>query len=669
MSSNFVEMNDLISRMPGTFYRRSMLSDKALLLITAGCFYTTGYSAQEWLDGNVTFKDIILPENYTHYHQAVAEGLSTNQPYSVEYQIRQKNGNVLWVWEQGHGVFDKDQLISIEGYITDISLQKEREVGLHSALKAEQQLLEEYKGVVDTSAIVSKTDARGIITYVNEQFCNVAGYSSEELVGSTHAIVKHPETPESVFKGLWETITNGRTWKGTLKNRAKDGSDYYVSSAISPIVDASGAIVEFISVRFDVTGIVKKDQQIRKQTTDQLTRLPNRQQLLEDLERLDILDSSCLAIININDFKSVNEYYGFGIGDQLLCDMARLLKMLTKEHRIGLYRLSGDEFAVFQPVSYVDEVSFESLCNVIIERIANHNLTVMGAEFALSITLGMASGSAKSILLNADVALHSAKSQRISMVIYDRYSPLKKQLDNNIIWLKRIREAIQEDRIEVFAQPIVDVNSQVVSKYECLMRMREGESFYSPYLFLEAAKHGHLYGDLTRIVFSKACEFFAQRDDSFSINITVSDILNPKTNAYMLSCIKKYKVGSRLIFELVETEGIDGSDYIIQFFDQVRVLGCSLAIDDFGTGYSNFEYLLRLDIDYIKIDGSLIRYIDCDSNARIVAATVVDFARRLNVKTVAEFVHSKEVELEARDIGVDYLQGFLLGEPAPLASL
>ena len=199
--------------------------------------------------------------------------------------------------------------------------------------------------------------------------------------------------------------------------------------------------------------------------------------------------------------------------------------------------------------------------------------------------------------------------------------------------------------------------------------MREGESFYSPYLFLEAAKHGHLYGDLTRIVFSKACEFFAQRDDSFSINITVSDILNPKTNAYMLSCIKKYKVGSRLIFELVETEGIDGSDYIIQFFDQVRVLGCSLAIDDFGTGYSNFEYLLRLDIDYIKIDGSLIRYIDCDSNARIVAATVVDFARRLGVKTVAEFVHSTDVEAEARKIGVDYLQGFLLGEPVPLAKL
>ena len=196
-----------------------------------------------------------------------------------------------------------------------------------------------------------------------------------------------------------------------------------------------------------------------------------------------------------------------------------------------------------------------------------------------------------------------------------------------------------------------------------------GGEFYSPYLFLEAAKNGRLYGDLTRIVFDKACQFFAERDDMFSINITASDILNPQTATFIFSCVSRYGVGERLIFELVETEAIEESELIIQFFDRVKGLGCSLAIDDFGTGYSNFEYLLKLDIDYIKIDGSLIRYIDRDTNSRIVAETVVDFARRLNVKTVAEFVHSPDVETEVRRIGVDYLQGFLLGEPVPLADL
>jgi len=660
-----VEMNDLISRMPGTFYRRSMLDDKALLLITAGCEETTGFTTEVWLQGDVTFKDIILPEFIDHYRTVVSDGLSSKQPYSVEYQIKQRGGKILWVWEQGHGVFNEGQLVSVEGYITDIGAQKDKELGLHQELLAKQQLLEEYKGVVDTSAIVSKTDAKGVITYVNEQFCSVSGYSSQELVGSTHSIIKHPDTPLSVFKELWSTISSGGTWKGTLRNKTKQGDDYYVSSVISPIVDAQGVVVEFISVRFDVTDLIKKEQQIRRQTTDQLTGLPNRQQLLEDLDKH---ENGSLAIVNVNDFKLVNEYYGFEIGDQLLCDLSVLLKELSYEQKVDLYRLAGDEFAFFQR-DLSEAAPFEQLCDDVIDRTENHNLSVMGTDFALSISLGKATGSTDNILLNADIALHSAKAQRVSMVIYDIYSPLKRQIDNNITWLKRIREAIQEDRIDVFAQPIIDVNSPAITRFECLMRLREGDVFCSPYLFLEAAKHGRLYGDLTRTVFRKACQFFADRDECFSINITASDILNPKTNTYILSCINKYNVGDRLTFELVETEGIEDSELIMQFLDRVRALGCRLAIDDFGTGYSNFEYLLKLDIDFIKIDGSLIRYIDRDTNARIVAATVVDFARRLGVKTVAEFVHSTDVEAEARKIGVDYLQGFLLGEPVPLAKL
>jgi PAS domain S-box-containing protein/diguanylate cyclase (GGDEF)-like protein len=665
LSNNLAEVSSLVSRMPGTFYRRSAQNDKALLLITAGCVATTGYTMEQWLTGSITFKDIILPEYWSHYKKVVRGGLNANQPYSVEFKMAKKDGTVLWVWEQGHGLYENGQLISVEGYITDITLQKEREVGLHQELLAKQQLLEEYRGVVDTSAIVSKTDAKGVITYVNEQFCNVAGYSSEELVGATHAIIRHPETPDSVFKELWQTIKSGKTWKGTLRNRTKAGHDYYVNSAISPIIDADGSIVEFISVRFDVTELVEKEQKIRKQTTDQLTSLPNRQQLLEDL---DGIETGYLSLININDFKLVNEYHGYEVGDRLLCDMANLLYGLVHSDGVKLYRLAGDEFAVLQEAKKNIE-SFDQLCDGIVNKVASTNLNVMGTDFALSVTLGLSNGSADDLLLNADIALHNAKEQNCSIISYDVYSPLKRQIDNNITWLKRIREAIKEERIVVFAQPIIDATTPEISRYECLMRLQEGESFYSPYLFLEAAKNGRLYGDLTRIVFEKACQFFAERDDMFSINITASDILNPQTATFIFSCVSRCGVGERLIFELVETEAIEESELIIQFFDRVKRLGCSLAIDDFGTGYSNFEYLLKLDIDYIKIDGSLIRYIDRDTNSRIVAETVVDFARRLNVKTVAEFVHSPDVETEVRRIGVDYLQGFLLGEPVPLADL
>ncbi|WP_415884195.1 EAL domain-containing protein [Neptuniibacter sp. QD34_54] len=665
MSSTKIAMNALAERMPGAFYRRSVQGDRALLLITSGCKELTGYSVEEWLKGDISFKELIDPECHSHYRVVVDSALVEGKPYSVEYKITHKNGAVLWVWEQGHGVTDAGSLSAIEGYITDITSQKDHEVGLRNALSAKQQLLEEYKGVVDCSAIVSKTDPNGVITYVNDHFCKVSGYSPEELIGSTHAIVRHPQTRPDIFKDLWSTILSGNTWKGTLRNRAKNGQDYYVNSAISPIMDSDGNIIEFISVRFDVTSLIEKEKRIRRQITDQLTGLPNRQSLLEDLTSV---ESGSLAILNINDFKLVNEYYGFAVGDQLLRDMAILLSEVAELHDLNLYRLSGDEFALFCK-GHLRDIGFDTLCDSIVSRVAEKVITIIGIEFALAVTIGASNGCTKDLLLHADIALHSAKEQHLSVQIYDIYSPLKRQIDNNITWLKRIREAIHEDRIEVFAQPILDVDSSEINRYECLMRLREGENYISPYLFLQAAKHGRLYGDLTRIVFSKACEFFAERSDSFSINITASDILNPNTSNYIIRTIKRYGVGDRLVFELVESEGIEDSELIIQFFDQVKAMGCSLAIDDFGTGYSNFEYLLKLDIDYIKIDGSLIRYIDKDDNARIVAETVVDFARRLNVKTVAEFVHNYEVEQCAREIGVDFLQGFLLGEPAPLDSL
>jgi len=664
LSSNKVITNNFVERMPGVFFRRS-IQDQRLEFITSNCEELTGYTADQWMADRVKFFDVIDPSFRNEYLSVVSQSLLNGTPYCVEYKITHKTRGELWFWEQGYGILVDDKVTAIEGYLTDITAQKLQEIKLQQALTENQKLLQEYKGAVDASAIVSKADPQGIITYVNDQFCKVSGYSVNELVGSTHALVKHPDTSPEIFADLWGTIVSGNTWKGTLKNKTKSGDDYYVSSVISPIIDANGDIVEFISVRFDVTDLVEKDKKIRRQLTDSLTGLANRQRLLEDLGQV---TNGALALLNINDFQSVNEYYGFAIGDEVLLHMAKLLLAAAEQYQLMPYRLSGDEFAIFYPHD-VSAKKFEELCEEVIAFIANKVVLINEVEFSIGVTLGGSLGETLNLMLHADIALHNAKEQSLPIQIYDLNSPLKRQIDDNIIWLKRIREAIRDGRIEVFAQPIIDVNSPEVCRYECLMRLREGDDYFSPYLFLKAAKHGRLYSSLTKIVFSKACAFFSDREDSFSVNITASDIINPKTSAYLLKTIKEFKVGPQLVFELVESEGIEDSELILQFLDQAKALGCRLAIDDFGTGYSNFEYLLKLDIDYIKIDGSLIRYIDKDENSRLVAEMVVDFARRLGVQTVAEFVHNTGVESCAREIGVDFLQGFLLGEPVPLDSL
>ncbi len=149
----------------------------------------------------------------------------------------------------------------------------------------------------------------------------------------------------------------------------------------------------------------------------------------------------------------------------------------------------------------------------------------------------------------------------------------------------------------------------------------------------------------------------------------VEDILNRETMKFLQDQIEIYQIGGQLILEIVESEGIENYEQVSRFITWMQGMGCRIAIDDFGTGYSNFDYLMRLNVDIIKIDGSIIRNIDQDRNAQVVTELVVSFAQRLGIETIAEFVHSKEVLDTVTDMQIDYSQGFYLAEPCPLSDL
>ena len=194
----------------------------------------------------------------------------------------------------------------------------------------------------------------------------------------------------------------------------------------------------------------------------------------------------------------------------------------------------------------------------------------------------------------------------------------------------------------------------------------ENGEYVSPIHFLELAKKNKLYPKLTKIIVEKTFEIFKNLDAQVSINLSVHDILNEDVYSTIIEKLNEYKLGDKIVFELIESDGIENYEEVIEFITQVKKTGAKISIDDFGTGYSNFEYIMKLKVDYIKIDASMIKDIDKNLNSQMVTETIIDFARKMNIQTIAEFVHSQSVFDVVKEMGIDFAQGYFFGKPQKL---
>ena len=394
--------------------------------------------------------------------------------------------------------------------------------------------------------------------------------------------------------------------------------------------------------------------------TNSLTGLPNRLSLMNDIIGL---EDGALIIINVDDFKEINDFFGHIIGDNLLIDLAKKLNtLLGNQKNIELKHLHGDEFAFV----YKNRPSYDDFKDILEKLVADIEAMVFyhdNNELGVRVTIGAVYG-IESALEKADIALKLAKKRHKSYMIYDETLNIEEQYEENMLWIKKLKIAIKNDKIIPYYQPIFDNQSGKIVSCECLMRMiDEEENVIAPFKFLDVAKKSRVYSKLTKLMFKKSCEYFEDIDCDFSVNMSISDMLDSEIIEYIKHKIKKHNVAQKIVLEILETEGIKNYEEIISFINEMKALGCKIAIDDFGSGYSNFEYLLKLNIDYIKIDGTLIKNLDTDKNAQIVAQTVVDFANKLHVTTIAEFVHNEAVFNKVKELNIDRTQGFYLAKP------
>lgn len=564
------------------------------------------------------------------------------------------------------GVFQKafyDMTNIIVDKETELYLKTQEQKLANRELENIVSQLKAYQIALDETSIVSKSDLEGRITYVNDKLCEKTGYTKEELIGKSHSIFKHLDTPKEEFSKLWSTITKGEIYKGVIKNRAKDGSGYYVKTTIVPIFDNGRKIKEYIAVRNDITDIMSAKKELEESFyKDSLTKLPNRNQLLLDLKKE---KSPKLVLLNIDSFKEINDFYGHYTGDEILVLVSQKI-LANFDFMATVYKMPSDEYGLLFDSSKVDNDEVKKEIKRFIDELSDTYFSVDNIEIAVNLTAGLSlNGTSEDSLKNADIALKTGKKIGVFISEYDDSAQCEaEQYKNNILWAHKLKAAIKDDRIVPFYQPIYNNRTKKIEKYEVLMRLIDQDKPITPWFFLDIAKKAKLYKKLTKIIIEKSFAYFSDKEYEFSINLSAEDIESKDIKEFLHVQFEKYpSIKEKVVFEIVESEGFKNFDNVVSFIQDTKMQGCKIAIDDFGTGYSNFEYLLKLKADFVKIDGSLIKHINQDKDAYEVVKIIVQFAHSQGMKTIAEFVSNGDIQSVINEIGVDYSQGYFIAEP------
>ncbi|MBF0266566.1 MAG: EAL domain-containing protein, partial [Gammaproteobacteria bacterium] len=532
-------------------------------------------------------------------------------------------------------------------------------------IQSYNSLLEQYKISVDESSIVSKMSPKGNIIYANDEFCRITGICKSDLVTVSYDKLFDDSISDSIAKEIWDTISNKKLWKGITKHSIKNNHTFYAKTTIVPFLDEKENIIEFINIQHDITQLINQQEQILRQTTDYTTGLPNRIKFEEDFQNI---EEPKLAIIQIENYKVITDYFSYSASQSVLKEVVKIINSCIDES-VFVYKLASGEFAILADKEYTLE-QFKNLCCSIRERTEAYPVSYGSNSIDLAITAGISTNN-NHLLSYASIALQHALEKKKHLIVYEEELNLKETLENNLLWTKKIKKALKEDRFTIFLQPIFNSQNNKIEKYECLVRMiDEDGQIISPYYFLNIAVNSQLYQYITKRVMTLAFETFAKIPDvEFTINLSPMDIVNEETVNYFKKLLDSYSISSRVVLEIVESEEIIDFDKITKFILEMKAKGCKIAVDDFGSGYSNFTYLLELNVDYIKVDGSIIKEIHINPGSKVIASTILNFSKELGFQAVAEYVHNEEVMKHAKDIGFDFLQGFHLGEPISIEQL
>lgn len=405
---------------------------------------------------------------------------------------------------------------------------------------------------------------------------------------------------------------------------------------------------------------------------DKLTNTYNFYKLYNDINNE---NKKILLIIDIVFFSNINKYYGYSVGNEILKFVSNKLnnqiKKIQKDYNlksINLYRMYADKFSILIENDLLVK-NIEQISNILINEISNLTYNInQKLKINIKITIGASSGKDFSLINSSENALILAKHIN-SKFYYDELT----NKNNNINLLNIIQTAIDKDLVYPVYQKIIDNTTHKVHFYEALMRLNyidtdDKEKTLSPDIFLKFSKKMKMYDSLTKIMLKKIFNDIKKYKILVSINLTFEDIMNKDIVFLIKETVLKYKIGDFIIFEIIESEKLENHPIVISFLKMIKLMGCKLAIDDFGSGYSNYDQLLDLDIDYLKIDGAIVNNLDNKKHFYMLKS-IIDFCKNTNVLIVAEYIDSDKKHQIIKDLGIEYSQGFLFGEPSKIENI
>ncbi len=571
------------------------------------------------------------------------DNLKAGQYYATSFKRINKQGKLVWIRASYNPIKDIDGKVHrIVKFAHDIT--KDTETNLYTKSQVD---------AINRAQAVIEFDMNGTILSANQNFLEAMGYGLNEIVGKHHSMFCEKEFITSTkYNDFWDKLQGGEHDSGKYLRIGKDGKKVWIRATYTPILNIEGKPVRILKYAQDIT-------ELETIKLDRLTGLYNNGKLVTDIKKGEINN---LAILDTNEFDSISDFYGFIAGDSLIIQFSKILKNAVPKDFI-LYRLHDDRFAILNNTLSMDD--FESEIQILINKVSSISVDTRVNNLSLTLTCGISYGDSDEIINFARTAHNHAKNTKETIVAYSRELNIEEQFENKIFWSKKIKSALDEDRVITHYQAIYNNHIDKIEKHEVLVRLMDKDrTLIYPNNFLDIAKTSRQYLSITRAVIEKSFNTFKDSEFSFSINMTMEDILDMGMQEFLFANIRKYKVGNRLIIEIVESEQIKDYKPVMDFVNRLREYGVKIAIDDFGSGYSNFNYLLEIKADFVKIDGSIVKKVLENEHSSQIIKSIVSFAKSMGIETIAEFVSSEEILEKVKSLGVDYSQGYYINVPS-----
>jgi len=527
---------------------------------------------------------------------------------------------------------------------------------------------------------VALLDAEGAIIRVNISMAVLLGLEPPEMVGHRLGAFETPGE-QRIQDHLERLLSNrGDSLDTECLLRDSGGNDVHVALSSTIVADPELGQIVMVNV-VDMSDRRRYlDRLAHLADHDVLTGLANRRRFDTELQRhLDRCrrhgPAGALLLLDLDNFKQVNDSLGHNAGDELLVNIAGLLRRSIRSADV-VARLGGDEFAIL--LTDGDQAAAQRVADLVVERIGAHASTLDGVARRVTASIGAvtfraASEHAADILALADMTMYDAKEAgRNQVAVLPEGDTRGPRAAARLQWQSRIEDALEHDRFELHLQPIMDISDGRIRSAEVLLRLRDDDELVPPSRFVYIAERVGLMPQVDAWVVDHSLALLARlrrdHDPRFELEVNLSghSIGNPEIERAIVDSLARHHVDpSALILEITETAAVADVALARDFAARMTDLGCAFALDDFGAGFGSFYYLKHLFFDYVKIDGEFVAHVHESAVDRTIMRSIVGIARDLGKRTVAEFVSDPQILEVCREEGVDFAQGYLIGKPVP----